>query len=154
MPPAYPNQTLIRLTHSSKHGAIGNPMLSRYGAVALSACVQGFPGLIPLPHSSPPYPSQLEPPPPLRPPAVVEVPPGPSTGPALGADAVGRLLNLGFIQWIGEAPVLLQGVDPDPPRPRLQVLAPGDRIGPESNRIEQRDVPQSSLCTASDFLDR
>ena len=45
--------------------------------------------------------------------AVVEVPPGPAPGPAPGADAVGRLLDLGFIQWLREAPVLLQGLDPD-----------------------------------------
>ena len=34
--------------------------------------------------------------------------------------------GLRFSQWLREAPVLLQGVDPDPPRPGIKVLASGD----------------------------
>ena len=50
-----------------------------------------------------------------------------------------RLLGLGFIKRLRQPPVLFKGVDPHSTGPGLQLLAPGDRIGPEPNRVAHED---------------
>ena len=125
---------------------VAKPPLSGNRTHAVTCLYSRDNGSVALRIPGPSHLARLEAPPaPLGGAAMVEVPPGPAPGPAPGAYAVGRRLDLARVQWLREAPVLLQGVNADPPRPGLQVLAPGDRVGPEANRIEQLDVPQPPL---------
>ena len=79
------------------------------------------------------------------PPMLRIVPPGGAPRPAPSADAVGCLDHFSPIERLGKATVLLQGVDLNPPCPGVKFLAPGDRVGPEPDRIEQLDVPPTTF---------